>query len=238
MKKPAILFCLLFLTGNIFASETADLTIQITPAPVAVKESKGTSVLDDWNFHPGDAIRISVTPDTGFPNGIYPVDGDGFVDLPMIGPVQVTKVDKSTFEKKVDSAYIPLLRYSSVQVRRVMSIGFQGGFLRPGVYWVSPGATLWQALSMSGGTVRSDGVKRLKWERSGKKIEQDLPSMLQEKKSITELGFKSGDIIRVVNRPEKTGWDVFKQEVLPLITLGLSSAMTAITLYDWYRGRR
>lgn len=235
MNKFFLLVCLLLLFSFGFAQDLKDSTAQVISAPILQNpaDSVKGSALNDWHFLPGDAIRINVMPDTGFPNGIYPVDGDGYVDLPMVGPLQVTSMSKSDFEEKVKKVYIPLLRYSSVQVRRVISISFQGGFNRPGVYWMSPAATLWYSLSLTGGTAREDGMKRIKWERDGKIMEQKVTELLKVPKPIAELGFKSGDVIRVLNRPKKTGWDVFRQDVLPLISFGLSSAVTAITLYEW-----
>ncbi len=221
----------------LFSAEIIDTNAKnVTPSITSVDSSNDTAAYE-WNFLPGDAIRIVVTPDTGFPNGVYPVEADGFVDLPMIGPLSVKTLSRTEFEQKVKDAYIPLLRFSSVQIRRVMSIGFQGGFRRPGVYWVTPGSTLWHTLALAGGTEREDGLKKIKWERDGKKMEQKVSDLLKNPQPIYKLGLRSGDIFRVINRPKKTGWDVFRQDVLPIISFGLSSAVTAITLYEWSQKR-
>jgi len=191
----------------------------------------------DWNFKPGDGIKISVIPDSGFPNGIFAVDGQGYVDLPMIGPIQVTSMDRNKFQEIVTDTYIPLLRFSSIQVRRVISLSFQGGFQRPGVYWISPGATLWYALSLTGGVVREDGLRKIKWERNGEVMEIKGADLLKNPIPVMELGFQSGDVIRVINRPNRTGWEVFRQEILPIVSLGVSSAVSAITVYEWMQRR-
>lgn len=233
MKKQLIPLCLLLFINLVFSAETMDTTAKNVTSTVTTVDSSEGPAAYEWNFLPGDAIRIIVTPDTGFPNGVYPVEADGFVDLPMIGPLSVKTVNRADFEKKVKDAYIPILRFSSVQVRRVMSIGFQGGFQRPGVYWVTPGSTLWRTISMTGGTIREDGLKKIKWERDGKRMDQKVIELLKNPQPIYKLGFRSGDIIRVIHRPKKTGWEIFRQDVLPLISIGLSSAVTAITLYEW-----
>jgi protein involved in polysaccharide export with SLBB domain len=217
-------------------------TIELTAAQEmakndSVKAPVFTPTINNWDFHTGDAIRITATPDTGFPNGIYPVDGDGFVDLPIIGPLNVKSMDKASFEKAVGDHYIPLLRYSSIQVRRMISISFQGGFRNPGVYWISPGATLWYALSLAGGPVREDGLKRIKWERGGTTFKQKIPDLIEMPETISELGFKSGDVIRVLIRPKRTGWEVFRQEIIPIIGLGSSSAIAAFYIHQWSKGR-
>jgi protein involved in polysaccharide export with SLBB domain len=237
MKKQLIPLIVLLFINFAFSAENMDTTVSnVTPAVTSVDSPNDTAAYE-WNFLPGDAIRIIVTPDTGFPNGIYPVEADGFVDLPMIGPLSVKTMSRTEFEQKVKEAYIPLLRFSSVQIRRVMSIGFQGGFRRPGVYWVTPGSTLWYALSLAGGTVREDGLKKIRWERDGKRMEQKVPELLKDPQAIFKLGLRSGDIFRVINRPKKTGWEIFRQDVLPLLSIGLSSAVTAITLYEWSQKR-
>lgn len=237
MKKQLIPLCLLLFINLVFSAETMDTTAKNVTSTVTTVDSSEGPAAYEWNFLPGDAIRIIATPDTGFPNGVYPVEADGFVDLPMIGPLSVKTMNRAEFEQKVKEAYIPILRFSSVQVRRVMSIGFQGGFRRPGVYWVTPGATLWYALSLTGGTEREDGLKKIKWERNGKRMEQKVPELLKDPQPIYKLGLRSGDIFRVIKRPKKTGWDVFRQDVLPILSFGLSSAVTAITLYEWSQKR-
>ncbi|NLG17868.1 MAG: hypothetical protein GX556_11095 [Fibrobacter sp.] len=223
----------LFISTTSYSDTTTAVTTTSAPSVPQISESSQGSFLTDWNFRPGDAIIITVTPDTGFPNGIYPVDGQGYVDLPMIGPLQVTKMGRASFEKKIGETWIPLLRFSSIQARRVISLTFQGGFNRPGTYWVSPGATLWRALSQTGGTVREDGIEKIKWKRGAQKMTPEFTELLTQTKPIAELGFQSGDILEVINRPKRTGWDIFKQDILPVVSFGLSSAVTAITLYEW-----
>lgn len=228
---------LLCLIKGVVLSETDVLNVPTEKVSGVPKESKAASILEDWSFKCGDGIRIIAIPDTGFPNGIYPVDGDGYVDLPMIGPLQVTTMSRSSCEKIVRETYIPLVRFSSIQVRRVISISFQGGFQNPGIYWLSPGATLWYALSLSGGTIREDGLKRIIWERDGEIMEQRIIELLKQQKTISELGFKSGDVIRVLARPKRNGWEIFRQDVVPLLSFGISGIVSAITLYEVYQRR-
>jgi len=234
---PVVAF-MFFLTAGILFGQDEQKSGQSQSVTKAQDSLSGKIYVIDWDFHPGDALRISVLPDTGFPTGLYPVDGQGYVDLPMVGPVQVTSISKSDFQKKISDSYTSLLRFSNIQVRRVISIGFQGGFQRPGVFWVSPGATLWYTISLSGGPVREDGYKRIKWERSGKIINRQLADMIYSQKPIEELGFRSGDVLRSVVRPQRSGWDVFRQDVLPILSLAVSSAVTALSVYSIYTRNR
>ena len=50
------------------------------------------NAIDIMQFHPGDAVKITVYPDTAaFPNGVYRIDSKGMIDLPILGliPIQV-----------------------------------------------------------------------------------------------------------------------------------------------------
>jgi protein involved in polysaccharide export with SLBB domain len=236
-RLPLIVFIYALSTGILFGQnvQKSGQSQSVTQTQTQAQDTlSGKIYVIDWDFRPGDALKINVLPDTGFPNGLYPVDGQGYVDLPIVGPIQVTSISKADFQKKITDSYINLLRFSNIQVRRVISIGFQGGFQRPGLYWVSPGATLWYTISMSGGPVREDGFKRIKWERSGKIINRHLANMIESQKPVEELGFRSGDVLRSVVRPQRTGWDVFRQDVLPLLSLAVTSSVTALSVYQLY----
>ncbi len=233
MRKKVVFIISSILLGFTLPTEANGAEVQSLTLPYS--DSTRSSLID-WHFMNGDAIKITVIPDT-FPNGIYPIDGDGYVDLPLIGPLQVTKMNKSEFEQKLIETYVPLLRFSSIQVRRVISIGFQGGFNNPGVYWVSPGATLWYALSLAGGTVREDGIQKIKLERDGIIIEEKVSELLKITKPIAVLGIRSGDVLRVLDRPKRTGWDVFRQDVLPILSFGLSSTLAAVSIYEWRKDK-
>jgi hypothetical protein len=115
-----------------------------------------------------------------------------------------------------------------------MRISLFGGFARPGLYYVDPHATLWDAIRLGGTTVRSDGIKKMVWERDHSIIQKDIIPHFQSQKSLYQIGFQSGDRLSVTNRPEVTKWENFRNEVLPVVSLIFSSAMSAATLYSTY----
>lgn len=183
-------------------------------------------------FQAGDALEIRTYPDTtAFPRGFYPIDGEGFVDFPIIGYVKVTGMSADVLTKMLAEKYVDYMRYPLMTIRPVMRITFQGGFVQPGLFWVNPSATLWEALQMTGGTQRMDGVKKLKWERSGKVVSDTLTVALEDGKSLYQIGFKTGDQITVLQQPYRTRWDVFRGDVIPLITASLALVISALTLY-------
>jgi protein involved in polysaccharide export with SLBB domain len=111
-------------------------------------------------------------------------------------------------------------------------VSLNGGFFRPGLYWIDPHTSLWEAVQLAGGTQRADGFKKLKWERNSVVLNDNLVPLLQEGKSLYQIGFMTGDQITIVQRPQQTGWEIFKNEVLPILTLTLSTSMSVFTAYN------
>jgi protein involved in polysaccharide export with SLBB domain len=181
----------------------------------------------NWNFQPGDAIRISAVPDTGFPNGIYQIHTNGYVDLPMLGTVKVVPSQRDSFQSFVKQGYVQFIRDPHIQVERVIRVSILGGFIKPGLYWISPETTLWNAIYMAGGTTREDGIKKMRWERDGKIMKRKLITDFESGKTLEEMGFNSGDQISVTARTKRSTWEIIVQGVIPIASFVLAIATTA-----------
>ncbi len=186
-------------------------------------------------FIPGDAIKVSVYPDTAmFPSGTYPIDGEGYVDFPIIGYTKVTSMSIQDLTELLKKTYMPFIRFPYVVIRPLMRISLFGGFARPGLYYVDPHATLWDAVRLGGTTVRRDGLKRMVWERDHSVVQKDIVPHFQSQQSLYQIGFRSGDRLSVTGRPEMTRWETFRSEFLPVISLLVTSVTSAATLYSTY----
>lgn len=186
-------------------------------------------------FRAGDAMKIQVFPDTmGFPNGIYFIDSEGYADLPVVGRIPIVGRSEEEISEFLKTEWAQYLRYPNVQVRPMVRLNFLGGFFRPGLYCIDPQLSLWSAVYITGGPVRSDGFKKMVWERGGEVVEKNLVAQLESGKSLYELGFVTGDQIRVTGKPERDWWDVVRQDIFPTMTLLLSVATTSLTLYNSY----
>jgi protein involved in polysaccharide export with SLBB domain len=187
-------------------------------------------------FLAGDALQITVFPDsTSIPSGIYPIDGNGYIDLPVIGYLKVTGMSTTVLADTLRATFAEFLRYPFIKIRPLTRITFMGGFRRPGDYWIDPHSSLWQAVQMAGNTTRSDGLKKMKWERDKKFVSENLLPFFQSGQSLYQIGFRSGDQMFVTHRGERTGWEVFRVEVLPMLTFTMSTALTAASVYQTYR---
>jgi hypothetical protein len=178
--------------------------------------------LSTW-VGPGDVLRIKAFPDTGsFIAGNYSILDSGFVMLPVLGLVQVTHLSITGLTAYLTNGYAKFLAYPTLQIEPLIHLSLLGGFLHPGMYLVNPLHPFSNALSAAGGTVRDDGLKLLRWERSGMILATNLTSEVEGTKSLWALGFKSGDQICITLRT--------KRDILPVASFVVSTILASGTL--------
>jgi protein involved in polysaccharide export with SLBB domain len=188
-------------------------------------------------FKTGDAVRIMVFPDSmGFPGGVYPIDSHGFIDLPIIGYLKVIDMSPQQIEQLLTEKYSAYLPRPNIAVRPAYRISLLGGFARPGLYWVNPRESLWDAIEKAGGTQREDGIKKIKWERDSKLIQKTILPEFQSGASLYSIGFKSGDQLRVTARPRQQLLESIQSNILPFFTI-LLTATSVYATYQYYTGR-
>lgn len=159
--------------------------------------------LSTW-VGPGDVIRIKAFPDTGsFISGNYVIMDSGFVMLPILGLMQVTKWSTTGLTTHLTSGYAKYLAYPTIQIEPLIHLSMLGGFLRPGMHLVNPLYSFSNALGAAGGTVRDDGLKLLRWERNGKILATNMTVAAESAASLWAQGFKSGDQLCVTLRSER-----------------------------------
>lgn len=183
-------------------------------------------------FVAGDAVQISTYPDTlSFLHHIFPIDDDGYVDLPLYGKVKITDMSKEEFVAFIKEYYQDYLRFPNVQVKPMIRASILGGVRFPNMYYIDPDRSLWDLLKMAGGTIDEDGLKKMRWERDRKTVDDNLIPYLQSGISLAKMGFRSGDQIWVRTPTKPT---VLRQirDFLPIISLGI----TVFTI--WYTIQR
>ena len=192
-------------------------------------------------FQAGDALRISAYPDSGgFPNGIYTIDGDGYADLPLIGLTSVSNLTPRQVELFLAEKYVTYLPRLNIAVRPLFRISLLGGFTKPGLYWIDPRESLWNAVERAGGTLRDDGISKIRWERDTRIVSKNITSYYQSGQSLYAIGFKSGDRLLITAKPKQQAWETFITEVLPVLGIlatTVTAAATAYFSYETYSNR-
>jgi protein involved in polysaccharide export with SLBB domain len=200
----------------------ADSQILASSSPTSQRQA-----ISEQPFRPGDAVQISVYPDsTSFLHRIFPIDGEGYIFLPIVGKKRIIGMTQSQFIEYLEQDFEAYLKTPNIQIRPLIRASALGGFARPNLYYIDPNATLWDLVQMAGGTVTEDGLKKMKWERNGKEFNFDLLSSYQAGRSLTQMGFRSGDQIWTPSLGKPSMWS----KMLPIISVGVSF----ITLYYWY----
>ncbi len=201
--------------------------------PDSASSGEGVRAFHPLPFRAGDALEIVTYPDSGgIPAGVYSIDGDGFADFPIIGYVKVVDYTPESLAELLSGKYVDFMRYPYMSIRPLIRVALNGGFYRPGLYWIDPHVTLWETVQTAGGTQRRDGFEKLSWERDNAVVKENLVPLLQDGKSLYQIGFKTGDQLTVQQQPELTRWQAFRENIFPIMTFVLSTGISLITLYN------
>lgn len=183
-------------------------------------------------FFPGDAVRIYLPLDSAsFLNGVYPIDDNGTIVLPITGEFQVTGLSIQEFEEIIRKDYEIYLRFPEVQVTPLIRVSLLGGFARPGMYYVEPQRSMWDLISMAGGTNNEKGLGKMRWERDRKIVQKDLIPLIESGRSLRSIGFKSGDQLWTPGESRRVT-DFLVRDLLPIGTFLLSLFVGVATIRD------
>jgi polysaccharide export outer membrane protein len=186
----------------------------------------------EYRFKAGEAMKVMLAPDSlAFPNGIYRIDEQGYADLPILGLLQVSGLSSVELEQRFRTAYINYLPQPNIQVRPLYRLSLVGGFQTPGLYYVSPRASLWEALKLAGGPLRDDGFRKMRWERNGKVLQKDLAALAGSGNSLMVQGFESGDQITLTTIERREFWTAFSDDVLPVLSFTITAVTSALTIW-------
>ncbi len=181
---------------------------------------------------PGDALQVQVFPDTAlFANGVYPIDDRGCASLPILGYVKVSETPVTEIEQRLRTAYLDYLPHPNIHVTPLYRISLLGGFYNPGLYYISPRRSLWDAVRIAGGTQREDGIKKIVWERDRKVISDDIVSEYESGASLVNIGFESGDQLRVTSHPKHRFWQILNERIIPVLSVTATLLTSSLTVY-------
>ena len=199
------------------------LFILISPVLIYAQESNP--------FKPSDGIYINVFPDTNsFLNGIFAIDDRGYVELPLVGKLNVSRMSESAFISYIKKTFKTYLRYPNVYVKPVVRISLLGGFTRPGLYYVDLNSSLWEAVLLAGGTTTAEGIYEMRWERNQDEETDDVTPLFESGISLRSMGFKSGDQIWTTSPGDRTVWDTIS-DIMPMLTFSVA----IFSLYSTYQ---
>lgn len=166
-------------------------------APAAGQAPSGAaSVLQVENApRPGDLIRLQIWREPEM-SGQFPVDENGTVVLPRLGPMQVSSETPRTLAEKLVAAYARFLNHSSIDVAVLRRIQVLGAVRSPGLYNVDATMTVADALALAGGALPEVSPERVQLVRNGQRMDVRLSGDSR----LANLQMRSGDQLYVPER--------------------------------------
>ena len=186
-------------------------------------------------FAAGAALTIDIPLDTaGLIRGGYPIDTTGYVDLPVVGRVQVDGRTQDEVEVFLSERLANYLKDTHLRVSPAWRITLLGFFTKQGQYYVPPNTTVWETARLAGGLAGERTLDKITVWRGGQEVDIPFLDMYSQGRTLANAGFQSGDIVVVPVPRDNTGaWYWFKETIG--VTAQLAGIVSSvITLYITY----
>ena len=187
----------------IFGTALVTVIAAITPAHAQVTAD---------GLRAGDMVRITIWREPDL-SGDYPVDEQGNVVFPKIGPIAVTHLSADSLKRLLIRSYTVYLRDPSIDVGLYRRVNVLGSVRSPGLYQVSQTETIADVLSKAGGATSDGKSGQVELLRRG----ETKPITLARDALLFNSGVRSGDQLFVPPR----SW--FSRNSAPLIGAGLTA---------------
>ncbi len=166
-----------------------------TTQTAAAPPSPALSAVDAFVIRPGDYLKVQVWPDSSL-GGEFLVEGDGLVQLPLVGPVKVGGARLIDVREQLRQTYRSAVKEPTVAVVPLVHVSVLGAVKQPGVFPIGATQTLFDVISVAGGfadNARPDAVRIL---RDGQVITVNLKRTFKGG-AADQVALQSGDRIYV-----------------------------------------
>jgi protein involved in polysaccharide export with SLBB domain len=157
------------------------------------------------------------------------------VQIPVAGIVRIDTMSEQALIAYLSTLYVRYLPFPNLQVRPLVRLSLLGGFRNPGLYYLSARASVWDAIALAGGPAREDGLEKIRWERGHACMKSDMVTLIETGTSLAAAGIVSGDRFCVTAAPRRDRWEIFRSDVVPVLSLSISAVATGATLYVAYQ---
>ncbi|MEO6096828.1 MAG: polysaccharide biosynthesis/export family protein [Fibrobacteria bacterium] len=187
-------------------------------------------------FKSGETMTVDVPLDTASViNGHYTVDSMGYVKLPVMGNVYVHNRSVTEIQSLIASKMSAYMRDTHVTVTPVIRLAILGSWKDPGMYYVNPDASVWDACIVAGSPVYERKLWKWKVMRGTTVLPIVLADEFSHGTSLRNAGIRSGDIFVIpVPDPNSGFWYWFKESLTATAQVATVAA-TAMTAYLTYK---
>lgn len=157
-------------------------------------------VPDDYVVGPGDIFHVSLFgTETG--QHYLPVQRDGWIDFPSLGPIVVagqTFADaREMISERVGREKLGVRASITLEQLKSIQLAVSGEVARPGVYVVPSLVSVIQLLNLAGGPTEVGTLRRVRLLRADEVREIDLYEFLIAGRSAEVISLKPGDRLHV-----------------------------------------
>src|SRR5262249_27823534 len=122
---------------------------------------------------PGDMVKVWVWRDSAY-SGEFAVPTSGFVVLPRMGELRVTRLTPQQLRDTVIATLSRYVNHHSIEVTVKTRVNVLGAVRSPNLYFVDETMTIADALALAGGAEREGQQNQVELYRDGQKIKANI----------------------------------------------------------------
>jgi polysaccharide export outer membrane protein len=208
MMQDGVAFRQPLVTAN--STETGQTICAFPEAQAAGGKSNVSSVRDAFSgpyaIGPGDTLRLNLFGEEGMRDLLVRVDSQGYIQVPIIAPVQVEGKTTRQIQSQLARAYstVFLDAWVTVQLEDAVSkpIYFLGEFREPGVKYLERPMDLLQSLGMANGLEEDAFLPGGRLMRRDRVCPVDLFALLREGDFRQNIEIQPFDVLFVPARQD------------------------------------
>jgi len=146
------------------------------------------------DLRPGDIVKVRIWRETDL-SGEFPVNEQGEVVLPRLGPLSVRGVSLDSLKTKLLAEYSTYLRNPAIELTLLRRVRVTGAVQKPGLYPVDPTMTVGDALALAGGAT-PQGKQEVELRRGQEQVQIKVDKQTR----LADTPMRSGDELYVPER--------------------------------------
>ncbi|HLP42096.1 MAG TPA: hypothetical protein VK465_11355 [Fibrobacteria bacterium] len=221
------------------------LSLLNLPAPVAAQDAAPVADVESESltgpfigtgvFKANEGMILKVPLDTASVlNGAYPIDSAGYVTLPVAGRLFVHDKSVDEIASYLGKSMSQYLRDTHVMAIPVVRLTLLGHWQRPGMHYVDPQLSIWDACRLSGGPLTEANIHDWKVMRGSSILPISLLDEYSRGTSLRNAGIRSGDIFVIPTPNPQSGFWYWFRESVTLTAQVAGIVGTTLTAYVTY----
>ena len=232
---PACFLALLLLAAAPALRAQDAVPADPAPAAAASEPPAGLPSSRGGVFKANEAMLIGIPLDTASVlNGAFPIDSAGYVTLPVAGRLFVHDMTASEIESYLAKRMSQYLRDTHIIATPVVRLTLIGHWQRPGMHYVDPQSSVWEACRVVGGPAGEQNIHKWRVMRGSETLPISLLDEFSKGSSLRAAGVRSGDLFIIPQPDPQSGFWYWFRESLTVTAEIAAIVGTTLTAYLTY----